>query len=130
MRSGSDRLLRPTVLARSSPHQGLTQGQRLSLPILIEHLGRRRGGKSVAPDNHCGGESARDRTPAACRAAPSATYSPVSAPEPVAEDGQRDPADRCRACATADRQVWPKPTVRSRRVRGFPPERTNGTAVS
>jgi hypothetical protein len=24
---------------------GLTQGQRLSLPILIEHLGRRRGGE-------------------------------------------------------------------------------------
>src|SRR6476646_8660179 len=69
-------------------------------------------------------------TPAACRAAPSATYSPGVGTEPAAEDGRRDPADRCPACATADRQVWPEPDVRSVRVRGFPPERTTGTAVS
>ena len=56
--------------------------------------------------------------PAAQRQAPHTL--PVSAPEPVAEDGQRDPADRCRACATADRKVWPEPSVRSGRGSGLP----------
>src|SRR4029077_4232287 len=66
--------------------------------------------------------------PAAQRQAPHTL--PVSAPEPVAEDGRRDPAAL--------------PSVRHRRPAGlakaqcvlrageggFPPERTNGTAVS